>query len=68
MSAHGCARREATRKKGDQDRISGNVANWAGGKVGRMEATPNVIRDNTKKTEARGTPRREFVWRESAKK
>ena len=34
MSAHGCARREATRKKGDQDRISGNVAKWAGGQVG----------------------------------
>ena len=33
MSAHGCARREATRKKGDQDRISGNVAKWAGGQV-----------------------------------
>ena len=37
---------------------------------GRIADTPNAIRDNTKKknSEARDASRREFVWRESAKK
>ena len=46
---------------------SGNVAKWAGGKEERMEATPNVIRDNTKKTEAREASRREMFGEKAPK-
>ena len=79
-SAHGMCAQGRYRKKKDQDRISGNGQRWVwdqdriwkrcqvGRWDGRIADTPNGIRDNTKKTEARGTPRSEFVWRESAKK